>query len=77
MIYLSLAFLTLFPLAAVQGSLLFAGLYLRWRSRRSRVLLLNSLADSPEEQLASERKIIVGFFHPYWYVQIFCISYER
>lgn len=67
--YWPLVFPMLLSLLAIKGSLLLAGSYLKWRSRRSRILLLNSLSNSPAEHLVSERKLIAGFFHPYWCVQ--------
>lgn len=54
------------PVLLILGVLRLANLYLRWKSRRLRSALLDSLATSPEDQLASKHKIIVGFFHPYW-----------
>lgn len=68
--YLLLIFLTLLPLLLFQGCLLLANVYLRWKSRSHRIALLNSLVTSPEEQLTLERKVIVGFFHPYWWVRV-------
>jgi hypothetical protein len=51
----------------IPGSILLASAYLRWKSRASRIALLNSLPSASDDQLVSQRRIIVGFFHPYWY----------
>ncbi len=70
---LSIAFVLVVGLLLVGFSSL-AGHYLRLRNPSRRIALLDELAKSvgggSAERLSLERKRLVGFFHPYWYVGV-------
>lgn len=71
---LSIAFILVAGLL-LAGFTLLAGHYLRLRNPSRRMTLLDELAKSvgggSAERLSLERKKLVGFFHPYWYVRRF------
>ncbi|KAF8315599.1 glycosyltransferase family 4 protein [Clavulina sp. PMI_390] len=65
MLWTLLVVAVVIPLLLFQGFIFILSLSLKWKCRALRRELLNGLAASPEEQLTSDRKVIVGFFHPY------------